>query len=142
MLVCRFVGRKMKSEKLLRSSSPSHPINTARVRSLRADANAPKCSNVQGGGARCAKSYRSALARLVQDGVVPVTTNVILSEVHRTWSRPEAGGIGKLFAHVSPNYAAVVERYVRLKTSRSGPGDLTTTLNIHTVESSRIHGFP
>lgn len=49
MLVCRFVGRKMKSEKLLRSSSLSRPINTARVRLLRADANAPKCTKVQGG---------------------------------------------------------------------------------------------
>lgn len=32
----------------------------------------------------------------------PVTTNVILSEVHRTWNRPEAGEIGKLYAHMSP----------------------------------------
>src|SRR5262245_49802569 len=56
---------------------------------------------------------RTTLARLVQGGVIPTTTNAILSEVHRTWNRPEAGEIGKLYAHVSPNYAAVVESYVK-----------------------------
>jgi nicotinamidase-related amidase len=56
---------------------------------------------------------RTALARLVQGGVVPVTTNAVLSEVHRTWNRPEAPEIGKLYAHVSPNYAAVVESYAK-----------------------------
>jgi nicotinamidase-related amidase len=56
---------------------------------------------------------RTTLARLVQGGIIPVTTNAVLSEVHRTWNRPEAGEIGKLYAHVSPNYAAVVESYVK-----------------------------
>ena len=56
---------------------------------------------------------RTTLARFVQGGVIPTTTNAVLSEVHRTWNRPEAGEIGKLYAHVSPNYAAVVESYIR-----------------------------
>src|SRR5262249_7462996 len=56
---------------------------------------------------------RTTLARLVQGGVIPTTTNAVLSEVHRTWNRPEAAEIGKLYAHVSPNYAAVVESYVK-----------------------------
>jgi nicotinamidase-related amidase len=56
---------------------------------------------------------RTSLARFVQGGVVPTTTNAVLSEVHRTWNRPEAGAIGALYAHVSPNYAAVVESYGR-----------------------------
>lgn len=56
---------------------------------------------------------RTTLARLVQGGVVPTTTNAVLSEVHRTWKRPEAAEIGKLYAHVSPNYAAVVESYLK-----------------------------
>ena len=56
---------------------------------------------------------RTTLARLVQGGVIPVTTNAVLSEVHRTWNRPEAKEIGELYAHVSPNYAAVVESYVK-----------------------------
>lgn len=55
---------------------------------------------------------RTTLARLVQGGVVPMTTNAVLSEVHRTWNRPEAAEIAKLYALVAPNYAAVVESYV------------------------------
>lgn len=54
---------------------------------------------------------RTTLARLVQGGVIPTTTNAVLSEVHRTWNRPEAAEIGALYAHVSPNYFAVVESY-------------------------------
>jgi hypothetical protein len=55
----------------------------------------------------------TTLARFVQGGVIPVTTNAVLSEDHRSWSRPEAREIGKLYAHVSPNYAAVVESYLK-----------------------------
>src|ERR687895_2469176 len=54
---------------------------------------------------------RTSLARFVQGGVIPTTTNAVLSEVHRTWNRPEAAQIAELYAHVSPNYAAVVESY-------------------------------
>jgi nicotinamidase-related amidase len=54
---------------------------------------------------------RTSLARFVQGGIVPTSTNAVLSEVHRTWARPEAAEIGKLYAHVSPNYAAVVESF-------------------------------
>ncbi len=54
---------------------------------------------------------RVSVARFVQGGVIPTATNAVLSEVHRTWNRPEAAEIGKLYAHVSPNYNAVVESY-------------------------------
>jgi nicotinamidase-related amidase len=54
---------------------------------------------------------RTSLARFVQGGVIPTTTNAVLSEVHRTWNRPEAAQIGALYGHVSPHYAAVVESY-------------------------------
>ena len=37
---------------------------------------------------------RTSLARFVQGGVIPTTTNAVLSEVHRTWNRPEAAEIG------------------------------------------------
>ncbi|WP_249689027.1 isochorismatase family protein [Microvirga sp. 3-52] len=56
---------------------------------------------------------RTSLARFVQGGVIPTTTNAVLSEVHRTWNRPEAAEIGALYAHVSPNYSAVVESYTK-----------------------------
>jgi nicotinamidase-related amidase len=54
---------------------------------------------------------RTTLARFVQGGVIPTSTNAVLSEVHRTWNRPEAVEIAKLYALVSPNYAAVVESF-------------------------------
>ena len=54
---------------------------------------------------------RTTLARLAQAGVVPTTTNAVLSEIHRTWNRPEAPELAKLYATVAPNYAAVIESY-------------------------------
>ena len=54
---------------------------------------------------------RTTLARFTQAGVVPTSTNAVLSETHRTWNRPEAAELGKLYALVAPNYAAVIESY-------------------------------
>jgi nicotinamidase-related amidase len=54
---------------------------------------------------------RTTLARLAQGGVIPTTTNAVLSETHRTWNRPEAAEIAKLYSLATPNYAAVVESY-------------------------------
>ena len=54
---------------------------------------------------------RTTLARLVQGGVIPTSANAVLSETHRTWSRPEAAELANLYGVVSPNYAAVSESY-------------------------------
>jgi nicotinamidase-related amidase len=54
---------------------------------------------------------RASVARFAQGGVVPTSTNAILSETHRTWNRPEAAELAKLYGLVAPNYAAVVESY-------------------------------
>jgi nicotinamidase-related amidase len=54
---------------------------------------------------------RTTLGRFVQAGIIPTSTNAVLSETHRTWNRPEAGELGKLYSLVAPNYAAVVESY-------------------------------
>jgi len=54
---------------------------------------------------------RTTVARFVQAGVVPTSTNAMLSEAHRTWARPEAADLAKLYALVAPNYAAVIESY-------------------------------
>jgi nicotinamidase-related amidase len=56
---------------------------------------------------------RTSLARFVQGGVKPTSTNSLLSELHRTWSRPEAAQLAKLYGLVAPNYAAVIESYQR-----------------------------
>jgi nicotinamidase-related amidase len=50
-------------------------------------------------------------ARFVQSGIIPTTANAVLCEIHRTWKRPEAAELAKLYAMVAPNYAAVMESY-------------------------------
>jgi len=54
---------------------------------------------------------RTTLARFIQAGVIPTSTNAVLSETHRTWNRPEAADLAKLYGLVAPNYAAVIESY-------------------------------
>lgn len=54
---------------------------------------------------------RTTLARFAQAGVIPTSTNAVLSEVHRTWNRSEAAELAKLYALVAPNYAAVIESF-------------------------------
>ena len=60
---------------------------------------------------------RVSVARFAQAGVVPTTTNAVLSEAHRTWNRPEAADLAQLYGLVAPNYAAVMESYVRAQAS-------------------------
>lgn len=55
----------------------------------------------------------AALARMTQAGVIPLTTNTMLSETHRTWNRPDAAQWGALYAELVPNYRAVAESYRR-----------------------------
>ncbi len=54
---------------------------------------------------------RTTLARFIQAGIIPTSANAVLCEVHRTWNRPEAAEIGKLYTMVAPNYAALIESY-------------------------------
>ena len=54
---------------------------------------------------------RTTLARFIQAGVIPTSANAVLSETHRTWKRPEAAELAKLYGQVAPNYAAVMESY-------------------------------
>jgi nicotinamidase-related amidase len=54
---------------------------------------------------------RTTLARFAQAGVIPTSTNAVLSETHRTWNRPEAAELVKLYALATPHYAAVIESY-------------------------------
>lgn len=54
---------------------------------------------------------RTTLARFAQAGVIPTSTNAVLSEVHRTWNRPEASELAKIYPLAAPNYAALIESY-------------------------------
>lgn len=56
---------------------------------------------------------RVSVARFVQGGVKPTSTNSVLSELHRTWARPEAAELANLYGLAAPNYAAVIESYMR-----------------------------
>jgi nicotinamidase-related amidase len=56
---------------------------------------------------------RTTLARFAQAGIVPTSANAVLCESHRTWARPEAADLAKLYGIVAPNYAAVAESYAR-----------------------------
>lgn len=56
---------------------------------------------------------RVSVARFVQGGVKPTSTNSVLSELHRTWARPEAAELANLYGLAAPKYAAGIESYVR-----------------------------
>ena len=53
------------------------------------------------------------LARLVQAGVVPITTNAVIGEFQRTWNRPDAAKFAELYGTFAPHYRAAVESYQR-----------------------------
>jgi nicotinamidase-related amidase len=54
---------------------------------------------------------RTTLARFIQAGVVPISANAVICELHRTWNRPDAAQLAELYCMVSPNYQAVMESY-------------------------------
>lgn len=54
---------------------------------------------------------QATLARMTQAGIIPVTTNVILCEMQRTWARPDAAAYGALYNELVPHYRAVSESY-------------------------------
>ena len=56
---------------------------------------------------------RVTVARLAQAGVIPVTTNVVMTEFQRTWNRPDAGSWGALYNELVPHYRAATESYRR-----------------------------
>jgi hypothetical protein len=48
---------------------------------------------------------------MTQAGIVPVTTNVVVTEVQRTWNRPDAAQYAALYGEFAPHYRAVIESY-------------------------------
>jgi hypothetical protein len=57
----------------------------------------------------------------VQGGVVPMTRNAVICEIHRLWSRPEAAEIAQLYTMVAPIYRAVMESYQRAQQPAKPP---------------------
>lgn len=56
---------------------------------------------------------QATLHRMTQAGIIPVTTNVVLTEFQRTWARPDAAAWGALYGELVPHYRAVAESYQR-----------------------------
>jgi nicotinamidase-related amidase len=54
---------------------------------------------------------QAALDRMTQAGIVPVTTNVVVTEVQRTWARPDALQYAELYSEFAPHYRAAIESY-------------------------------
>ena len=54
---------------------------------------------------------RTTIARFAQAGVVPTSTNAVLSEIHRTWNRPEAAELAKLYGAGGAELRGGVESY-------------------------------
>jgi nicotinamidase-related amidase len=52
------------------------------------------------------------VARLAQAGVIPTTTNSVVAELQKTWSRPDALEFGSIYASIAPVYAAVIESHL------------------------------
>jgi nicotinamidase-related amidase len=54
---------------------------------------------------------QAALDRMTQAGIIPVTTNVVVTEVQRTWARPDALQYAELYSEFAPHYRAAIESY-------------------------------
>lgn len=71
---------------------------------------------------------RTTLARFLQAGIVPTSANAVLCELQRTWNRPDAAEIAKLYAMVAPNYAAVIESHQRAQDAALHPNRVVPEL--------------
>jgi nicotinamidase-related amidase len=56
---------------------------------------------------------QASMHRMAQAGVVPVSTNVVVTEVQRTWNRPDADKYGALYSEFAPHYRAAIESHKR-----------------------------
>jgi nicotinamidase-related amidase len=64
---------------------------------------------------------QTTLARFTQAGVVPISTNAVTCELHRTWNRPEAVQIAELYTLAAPNYRAIMESYKKAQEAATQP---------------------
>src|SRR5262245_39939049 len=56
---------------------------------------------------------QTTVARLVQAGIIPMSTCAVFCELQRTWRRPDAEQYAELYAAYAPNYRAAMESYKR-----------------------------
>ncbi|MDA1808749.1 isochorismatase family protein [Bacillus cereus] len=53
------------------------------------------------------------LARVIQAGAIPIDTLAVMSEIQKTWNRPDAKEFADIYAEVMPNYGLLIESYQR-----------------------------
>ena len=85
------------------------------------DATAAGFAVIDASGDPSEMASRTTLARFVQAGIVTISANAVPGELMRTWNRPDAAEIAKLFSMVAPNYAAVIESYNRAQDAALHP---------------------
>lgn len=63
------------------------------------------------------------IARLTQAGVIPIDTLAVISELQKTWNRPDAMEFANVFADdIMPNYRLLMESYAKAQSvQRDGP---------------------
>jgi nicotinamidase-related amidase len=63
------------------------------------------------------------IARLAQAGVIPIDTLAVISELQKTWNRPDAMEFANVFADdIMPNYRLLMESYAKAQSvQRDGP---------------------
>lgn len=63
------------------------------------------------------------IARLTQAGVIPIDTLAVISELQKTWNRPDAMDFANVFADdIMPNYRLLMESYAKAQSvQRDGP---------------------
>lgn len=54
-----------------------------------------------------------SLARIVQAGVVPIDTAAVVSELQKTWHRPDAQQWAEVYTKLFPAYGLLIESYLK-----------------------------
>ena len=90
---------------------------------------------------------RTTIARFIQAGIVPISTNAVICEFHRTWNRPDATQLADLYCMASPNYRAVIESFQRAeevakKTTTKATGSAKCSWLEEVKKVDRFYGRP
>ncbi|KOQ74772.1 hypothetical protein ABW45_14935 [Stenotrophomonas maltophilia] len=59
------------------------------------------------------RAHATALARVVQAGVVPMDTAAVASEIQRSWNRDDAQQWAEIYTKIFPNYQRLIESYLK-----------------------------
>lgn len=65
------------------------------------------------------------MARLVQAGVVPISTSAVAAGIQKTWNRPDAAEFAELYSEFSPSYRALIESHQAAQAAAGKAGATT-----------------